>query len=369
MPELYIGLMSGTSADAIDAALLDFEPPVPKLLATQSLALAPDIRRRIRTLDDGPRALRALGQLDTEMGELFAEASLRLIRKAGVSPKKITAIGSHGHTVYHHPHGDHPFSMQIGDPNVITVRTGICTVADFRRRDVAAGGQGAPLLPAYHALLLRTDNEDRAVVNIGGIANLTVLPRAQEHPILGFDTGPGNTLLDAWVARHRGTLMDENGAWAADGKVDKTLLSRLLGDDYFTQAPPKSTGPEYFNLAWLDGRLSGRPVAEDVQATLAALTAKAVADAVSRRAASTERLLVCGGGVHNTFVLHQLADALPGCLVESTAAHGVDPDWIEACAFAWFAKQTLEGRPGNLPSVTGAERLVVLGGIYRSSEC
>jgi anhydro-N-acetylmuramic acid kinase len=253
--------------------------------------------------------------------------------------------------------------MQLGDPNLIAERTGITTVADFRRRDVAAGGHGAPLLPALHAALLASPTESRAVLNLGGIANLTLLPTT--GAVRGFDTGPANALLDAWCQRHTGAAFDADGAFAARGQVDVALLEALRSDPWFALPPPKSTGREQFHLAWLDARAGGssrRP--EDVQATLLALTAHSIADALLSAQPDTRRLLACGGGVHNPRLLLAISRQLPGMIVESTAAHGVDPDLVEAMGFAWLARQTLAGRPGNLPSVTGARGPRVLGAIH-----
>jgi len=296
-----------------------------------------------------------------------------LLAVAGVDARDVVAIGSHGQTIRHRPagaayDGQHPFTWQIGDGNVIAERTGITTVADFRRRDVAAGGHGAPLLPALHAALLRSPDESRAVLNLGGIANLTLLPRAsQDSPgdVRGFDTGPANALLDAWCERHTGARFDADGAFAARGRVDDGLLAQLLADHWFAQPPPKSTGREQFHLDWLQARLGQASRApEDVQATLLELTAATIADALRATQPGTTRVLACGGGVHNPRLLERIAARLPGVVVESTAVHGVDPDFVEAMGFAWLARQTLASRPGNLPSVTGARAPRVLGAIH-----
>jgi len=253
--------------------------------------------------------------------------------------------------------------MQLGDASIIAERTGITTVADFRRRDVAAGGHGAPLVPAFHAAIFRDPNESRAILNIGGIANLTLLPIS--GPVRGFDTGPGNGLMDAWCLRQRGERYDRGGAFAASGRVDPQLLSRLLAEPWFALPPPKSTGRDQFHLDWLEAMSSGLQLApEDVQTTLCELTARTIADALHATQATTERLLVCGGGVHNTALMIRLAEALPELSVQSTAVLGVDPDFVEAMAFAWLARETLAGRPGNLPEVTGARGLRVLGAIH-----
>jgi anhydro-N-acetylmuramic acid kinase len=286
-----------------------------------------------------------------------------LMQEAGVSAAEVAAIGSHGQTLRHGPTGPHPFTMQLGDASVIAERTGVRTVADFRRRDVAAGGQGAPLVPAFHAAMFGGSGEDRAVLNLGGIANITLLPGA--GPISGFDTGPGNGLMDAWVLHHHGERYDRGGALAARGAVDEALLRRLLDEPWLSLPPPKSTGRDLFHHGWLQSRLGGeeRAVA-DVQATLCEFTACTVMQALRAALPNCRRLLVCGGGVHNPALRAALAAQWPGLVIESTAAHGLDPDFVEALAFAWLARETLAGRPGNLPAVTGARGLRVLGAIH-----
>lgn len=366
MTQLFIGLMSGTSMDAADAALVDFGGTQPKLLATHSTPLPAGLRGALFALCvPGPNEIERMGELDSRLGEIFADGALALLKKAGVKAAEIIAIGSHGQTVRHQPAGPYPFTLQIGNPALIAHRTGITTIADFRRADIAAGGQGAPLAPAFHNAVLRSAQQDRAVVNIGGMANITVLPKGTQQSVTGFDTGPGNVLLDAWAERHLGQRMDEDGRFAASGKVSENLLGALLRDDYFSLAPPKSTGREHFNMAWLDAVLKnyGNVSAQDVQATLCELTAATITDAVKKYAPTTQELLVCGGGARNTHLMQRLRARLQPCTVESTEQYGVSPGWMEAMAFAWLAKQTLEGKPGNLPSVTGAKRAVVLGTI------
>jgi anhydro-N-acetylmuramic acid kinase len=357
----FLGLISGTSADGIDAALVRFEPRL-EVLAARTHALPDDLRARVLALARSEAAvtLDGLGHLDTEIGECFADAALALLREAGVDAGAVAALGSHGQTVCHRPDGPHPFTLQIGDPNVIAECTGITTVADFRRADLAAGGQGAPLLPALHAAVLADPATPRAILNLGGIANVTLLVPGQ--PVLGFDTGPANCLMDAWSQRVRGTARDEGGAWARSGRVDKALLGRLLDDPYFTAAPPKSTGREVFNLDWLDARLPRDLAPEDVQATLLQLTVRSIADALQPHAIA--ELYGCGGGVHNDALMDALHVALPGVKVETTAVLGLSPDFVEAVGFAWLARARLQGLPGNLPSVTGARGPRVLGGIY-----
>jgi anhydro-N-acetylmuramic acid kinase len=364
----YIGLMSGTSADGIDAALVSIDDGRLAPVATRLHPLPGDVREEIHALtQSGPNEVERLGALDSRLGELFAEAALALLRQADLPAKSVRAIGSHGQTVRHRPRGPHPFTLQIGDPTVIAERTGITTVADFRRRDLAAGGHGAPLVPAFHAAQFRSASRCRAVLNIGGIANVTYLPAASSEPALGFDTGPGNTLLDAWIRQHRGLEHDTDGEWAASGRLNDEMLQRLLADPYFALPPPKSTGREHFNLAWLAAalaRLDHAPAAADVQATLLELTAHSAAQAMRGFLARVDEVYVCGGGSHNRRLVAALARHLEGIPVQTTAALGLAPDWVEACAFAWLAHQNLEGRPGNLPSVTGARHPVVLGAIY-----
>ncbi len=367
MPSLYIGLMSGTSMDAADAALVDFSFTPPKLIATQHNQLDAELRAALLALCvPGPNEIERMAELDARLGELFAETALALLKKSGVSATTIQAIGSHGQTVRHQPTGPYPFSLQIGNPALIAQRTGITTIADFRRADIAAGGQGAPLVPAFHNAVFRSPEHDRVIVNIGGIANITVLPKHAKQPAIGFDTGPGNVLLDAWAERHLGKRMDEDGRFAASGKVHEALLNTLLHDDYFSLAPPKSTGREHFNSAWLDVALQQDAdiSAQDVQATLCELTTASIANAIQKYAPVTTEVLICGGGAHNVHLMQRLRARLKPCSVESTEKYDISPDWVEAMAFAWLAKQTLEGKPGNLPSVTGAKHAVVLGGIY-----
>jgi anhydro-N-acetylmuramic acid kinase len=267
--------------------------------------------------------------------------------------------------VRHRPSARHPFTLQIADPNIIAARTGITVVADFRRRDMALGGQGAPLVPAFHRFAFGHPSEDRLLANIGGIANLTLLPAVGD--VRGFDTGPGNVLLDAWSREHLHAAYDAGGAYASSGRLDEALLARLLTDAYFSAAPPKSTGPEHFNRIWLANALGGvKRKPEDVAATLCELTARSIAADVLRHAPTARQLFVCGGGAHNDCLLARLAANLPQAKVASTAAIGLHPDWVEAAGFAWLARETLMGRPGNLPAVTGAAKAVVLGGIYRA---
>lgn len=362
-PSIYLGLMSGTSMDSMDGALVDFSANTPRLLATRTKPFDPSLRQQLLELCQTP-AHPALGLLDQQLGEQFAQLALELLKQTGIDVEQVRAIGSHGQTVFHQPpaNGQNGFSVQIADPNVIAYRTGITTVADFRRRDMAAGGQGAPLVPAFHRAVFHAANRDRIIVNLGGMANITILPASGK--VTGFDTGPGNVLLDGWINRHLNKPYDENGQWAASGNINQELLDRWLREPYFHRAPPKSTGRELFNMEWLDRHIDSALKPADVQATLTALTARSIADAIASHASSTQEIFVCGGGAHNTQLIKQLG-AYTRLPVESTSALGMNPQWVEAVAFAWLAKQAMEGKTGNLPEVTGARHAVTLGGIYR----
>jgi len=365
----YIGLMSGTSMDSIDAALIRIGNRQLHTIATHSHPWPEKLRQRLLKLRMEPRvSLKELGELDVLCGRTFATATERLLESSGLPATEIAAIGSHGQTLYHHPHPPAPFSMQVGDPNIIAQRTGITTVADFRRRDMAAGGQGAPLVPLFHQEVFRHPSSNRAILNIGGIANLTLLP-AHGGPVQGFDSGPGNCLMDQWCMLKLDQPFDRNGYWANQGQADEGLLSTLLQDPYFEQPPPKSTGTEYFSLQWLERHLQAFPelAAEDIQATLLALTAESIADAIDRWAPKTREVLVCGGGSHNQRLMMLLEKALGPIELSTTERAGIHPDWVEAIAFAWLAARTLAGETGNLPSATGATESVILGAIIHSN--
>ncbi len=356
--------------DAIDAVCVDFDGQFPRLVATHGHPISADIRDSVLGITAGvPHDYHLVAVLDVRIGELFAEAALAVMEKAGAAPASIRAIGSHGQTVLHRPNGDWPYTAQIGDPNIIAERTGITTVADFRRRDVAAGGQGAPLVPAFHQAVFWSSAVNRLVVNIGGMSNITVLSQDPSVPVVGFDTGPGNVLLDAWASVHRGAPLDEGGRWAAQGQIHLPLLQELLQDDYFSLPPPKSTGRERFNVSWLQEKLARLPVSvapENIQRTLCELTVTSLKHAITQYADPPREVLICGGGAHNPLIMAGLSQSLPGSPVYSTERYGLPPDWVEAVAFAWLAERTLAGLPGNLPSVTGARRSVVLGAVYRA---
>ena len=367
MPDLFIGTLSGTSVDGIDAALVRFAPG-PALVASHSLKFPEDLRRELLALGvPGANEIDRLGRADVRLGRLFAQAVNGLLQHAGIAPREIAAIGSHGQTIRHRPGGEAPFTLQIGDPSIIATDTGIPVVADFRRKDMALGGQGAPLVPAFHEAVFRQPGADRVIVNIGGIANLTVLPSDAARPLLGFDTGPGNTLLDGWCRRCLNEPMDRDGAFAASGRPHPVLLAALLGDAYFKQTPPKSTGPEYFSTDWLQRHLDtlGPLAPADVQATLLELTARSIAGAIRHLPGLVRPdVFLCGGGAHNGALVTALRKHLPGSRVAATDTLGVAGDWVEAMAFAWLARQRLLERSGNCPLVTGATRPAVLGGLW-----
>ncbi len=365
MTDYYIGLISGTSMDGIDAALVSFESAAAKLRETHEFQYPAELRTRLLKAIRNPQqcSVDDVGDLDQQVGACFLEASIALAQKAGVDLAEINAIGSHGQTLRHQPDAAHPFTLQIGDPSVIAAGTGVTTVADFRRADMARGGQGAPLAPVFHEFLFRAQGTHRVVLNIGGIGNITVLP-ADESNTTGFDTGPGNTLLDAWIGRHRGDAYDRGGTWGSSGTANEPLLRRLLADPYFKKVPPKSTGFEYFNLDWLDAAGATALEPADVQATLCDLTAASIANAIRDAAPDTSEVFVCGGGVHNDALMQSLGAAMPEIAIASTAKSGMEPDWVEAATFAWLAMRTLNGQTGNLPAVTGASSAAILGAVY-----
>jgi len=358
--------MCGTSVDGIDAALVDMAPATPpRLRAAQTFALDPNLRGEVLALSQQETVVSPdrIARLDHALGLAFAQAAIDLIRIHQISVDEVMAIGSHGQTLRHSPSGASPFTWQIGDPSIICERTGITTVADFRRRDVAAGGQGAPLMPAFHRALLSHVEDDVAVLNLGGIANVSLIPRHDR--VTGFDTGPANGLMDAWAERHTGEAFDRDGAFAATGRVNADVLAKLLRDPYFELPPPKSTGRDRFHLGWLEPQITGstlRP--QDVQATLLELTVVSITAALNDYLPKARRLYACGGGVHNRRLMQRLRECLHPMQVLTTAALGIDPDFVEAAGFAWLARQTLIGLPGNLPDVTGACGERVLGAIY-----
>ena len=371
---LYVGLMSGTSVDAIDCALVSCQGCEAEVLTTYEYPIPQRLKNEIAALSQpGANEIERMGVLDRELGGLFASAALSLLKNAHVDPGEVAAIGTHGQTIRHRPasvaENTQPgFTLQIGDPNTIAETTGITTVADFRRRDVAAGGEGAPLAPAFHAATLSAEGVNRAIVNIGGIANVTLLKG--NELLAGFDTGPGNTLLDHWIQENRGEECDRGGRWSAAGNIDEQLLKRLLNHPFFSLTGPRSTGKEAFNLPWLKKQL-GQSTAitpGDVQTTLVEFTAKSIALAIKHHALLPTEIFVCGGGAHNTHLMQRLAVHAEPARLDTTAALGLDPDWVEAAAFAWLACQTLASSAGNAPVVTGAAGERILGGIYPGGE-
>lgn len=359
---LYLGVMSGTSLDGLDIALIEQGEQL-KLLATHYLPMPADLRQQLLALcASGPDEIARAALAENRWASLAAEGIQQLLKTQGLQPDAIRAIGSHGQTIRHEP--ARGFTVQIGNPALLAELTGITVVADFRRRDVAAGGQGAPLVPAFHETLFGRLGQRLAVLNVGGFSNLSLIEH--DKPVHGFDCGPGNVLLDAWVERKRGQAYDADGAWAATGVVQTDLLDALLSDPFFAGSGPKSTGREVFNLPWLDGHLARMPHYrdEDVQATLLELTARSIIESLRDAQQGTEALLVCGGGARNGALMARLDALLPDARVTSTQAYGVDPDWVEGMAFAWLAHCCLEGIAANRPSVTAAKGLRILGAIY-----
>ncbi len=365
MSNLYIGLMSGTSADGIDATLSEIGENSINVIAHLEVPHTQSLRQQILDLcHPGDNEIDRLGRLDQQLGKAFADAANALLSQANITPKQIKAIGSHGQTVRHRPDGDNQFTLQIADANQIVQRTGITTVADFRRRDMAAGGQGAPLAPAFHQAAFSSNGKNRAVVNIGGISNVTILEGKQLTA--GFDTGPGNGLMDGWIKRHKQVNFDRDGEWAKAGSVNDALLQQLLQHPFLSKAAPKSTGREDFHLDWLDTQLtiqSNSASAADVQATLLEYTAQTIHQHIEKVAAVIDEIYICGGGALNKTLMTRLQQ-LSHCPLMDTSVMGVDPQQVEGAAFGWLAHQTLARASGNNPVVTGAKQAVILGGIY-----
>ncbi|AWS51440.1 MULTISPECIES: anhydro-N-acetylmuramic acid kinase [Providencia] len=360
----YIGVMSGTSLDGVDVVLAAISDKFVAEQSSLSVAFPIGLKKRILDICQGQvTTLSEVGKIDRELGSLYADAINQLLTQTGLTSEDIIAIGCHGQTVWHEPDGEQPFTMQLGDNNRIAALTGITTVGDFRRRDMAYGGQGAPLVPAFHLAVLGHSTEKRIVLNIGGIANVTaLLPGAY---VKGYDTGPGNMLMDTWSWRIKQKAFDKDGEWASRGQVDHALLKAMLSDPYFRRSSPKSTGREYFNTQWLEQHLAHFPSisVDDVQATLCELTAASIAEQVLL-CGGCERLIVCGGGAKNIFLMQRMAALLPGIEVAPSDKFGLSGDDMEALAFAWLAARTISGLSGNLASVTGASQETVLGAIY-----
>ena len=364
MPQLYLGLMSGTSIDGVDVALVDFSGSHPRLLDCKTFPFPSSLCDELHQLcSPTENEIELMGRADRAVAEVFAEASLQLLKDNYVRPDQIKAIGSHGQTIRHIPFGQHSFSLQIGDPNTLAVLTGIDVIADFRRKDIALGGQGAPLVPAFHKAVFSNHIQSRVVINIGGIANITYLPKHDSDDIIGYDTGPGNTLLDVWCKLHTGHNYDEKGQWAAQRSADPELLQLLCNHPYFLLPAPKSTGREQFNLPWLQQNLSSINRYIDpqvVQATLVMLTTCTIAKQVLQFK-DVEQVYVCGGGVRNEFLIEELESELHECELFTTDELGVEADAVEAMAFAWLAYAHINKIQGSVASVTGASRGAVLG--------
>lgn len=352
--------------DAMDAVLVDLASSFPLLKHHVSIPLSEPLKKSLLALcQPGDDEITRMALADIQVAQISAQAVNRLLKEAAVPASEIQAISNHGQTIRHLPAIGN--TLQIGSPSHIAEMTGILTVADFRRRDMAAGGQGAPLAPAFHEAVFRHPEQTRVILNIGGMANISILPKSISLPTSGFDTGPGNVFMDYWNRQHQSTPYDSNGDWASNGNIDKTLLRAFLSDDYFSTKPPKSTGREYFNPEWLDKYLSTQSThlaPADIQATLMELTAHSISEAINHYATDCQELFVCGGGTYNTALLKRLSDHLPNITVSNTCKLGLAPEWVEAVAFAWLAKQTLLGLTGNLPSVTNAKGKRILGGIY-----
>jgi anhydro-N-acetylmuramic acid kinase len=367
MPDtLYVGLMSGTSLDGIDAVAVDFEGESPRVVAQAEYPFPEGLRDQIIKLiaPDWRGGIKEIGLIHAMLGDTYATAVNTLLRNAGISASDIVAIGSHGQTVHHAPEANPGFSLQLGDPSRITEQTGITTIADFRQRDIAAGGEGAPLVPAFHKQVFHSRFSNRVVLNVGGIANITWLPA--EGEILGFDTGPGNTLMDLWIRKHQQVAYDQSGNWAASGQVQTALLNDMLNDPFFSQAPPKSTGRERFNLKWIESFPIQKYSSEDVQATLAELTAISISESITNHAPDCNEAYICGGGSLNSHLIARLKDLAPSIEIATTSILGVPANMVEAMAFAWLARQTINANTGNLSDATGAEGNRILGGIYQA---
>lgn len=363
---LYIGLMSGTSLDGVDAVLVDFSRPKPELIAKYFQAYSDSLLSSVKNLcRNNSVQFNDIGLTDAQLGLFYAEVIDTLLCAANIDATQVRAVGSHGQTVQHDPSSSIPYTIQFGDPTRIVEKMNITVVADFRRRDIAAGGQGAPLVPAFHQSVFHDEHENRAILNIGGISNITYLSSDICEAVIGFDCGPGNTLLDQWCQLHFNKAYDNKGELCKSGTVNSTLLHSLLSDIYFQRPYPKSTGPEYFNLDWLANHAASNSCSKlDTLTTLCELSATTIADSLNVLPSVT-RVLVCGGGTHNEFLIQRIKARITVPL-ETTTNYGIHPDWVEATAFAWLAKQTIEGKTGNLPSVTGANKAVILGAIYPS---
>ncbi|HUX89111.1 MAG TPA: anhydro-N-acetylmuramic acid kinase [Gallionellaceae bacterium] len=361
--ELYVGIMSGTSLDGIDTALLDFSGSAPRLLATHYQAYPEALKETLLALHHPMQnELHHTLLIANELAQGYATAVHSLLLAADVRPNQVRAIGCHGQTIRHRPAAG--YTVQLGNAALLAELSGITVVNDFRSRDIAAGGQGAPLVPAFHHKMLRHSDIHRVIVNIGGISNLTNLPPGQVTS--GFDCGPGNLLMDAWIKQHLGQSYDRDGAWAATGTVIPALLHALLDEPYMLATPPKSCGRDLFNMRWLEQKLHGDEAPADVQATLLALTGEAISAAILRYCLGAKEVYLCGGGAHNLALINYLEKELVNCRIQLTDQLGIEADWLEAIAFAWLAQQTLQGNCANLPEATGARHPCILGAIYQA---
>jgi len=366
---LFIGTMSGTSMDGIDIVLASISNSQFKTIASYSEDFPDSFKNRLSALcTPGDDEIERCGRLDIEFGLFTATAINTLLKRERLKPEDIKAIGSHGQTIRHRPDANHAFSWQIGNPSTIADQTGITTIADFRMADMAAGGQGAPLVPAFHQAVFASHDQQRVIVNIGGISNITVLCPDNKPHITGYDTGPGNTLLDQWIQENKQENYDKNGNWGRSGTLIPELLNQMKQDPYIEKKPPKSTGREHFNLSWIQSLLmrlahENSYTAEDIQHTLTEFTAQTIAQDIKANCSNCD-IFLCGGGINNQFLMERLNILLPTHPIKTTASIGIDPQQVEAAAFAWLASQTLAGLPGNIPEVTGARKAKVLGGIY-----
>ncbi|MDP2829000.1 MAG: anhydro-N-acetylmuramic acid kinase [Sulfuricellaceae bacterium] len=362
-PLLYVGLMSGTSLDGVDAVLVQFEGMNQKLIHTKFLPFDENLRTELLALNQaGFNELERTALAGNALATLYARAVHELLSERSIAATEISAIGCHGQTVRHRP--DLGFTSQIGNAALLAELTDITVVADFRSRDIAAKGQGAPLVPAFHAAAFSSTKLNRVIINIGGVSNLTWLPT--NGKVTGFDCGPGNLLLDSWIQKQKGVSYDKDGTWASTGKIIPDLLHHLLDHDFFSRPPPKSTGRDEFHADWLATHLDGTEPPADVQNTLVELSARALSMAIQKHCSDTDEIFLCGGGAHNTALTSRLKTLLPGIPIQLTDKLGVGADWVEGAAFAWLAKRAMEGLPGNLPEVTGANGPRVLGAIHKS---
>lgn len=366
--EKYIGLMSGTSLDGVDAVVVETNGTKINLLGHADFPMDPQLKADLLAVCTGQQTnLKVIGEIDHRLGHLFTDATLHLLHSLNLKPEDITAIGSHGQTVFHSPDAQYPFTMQLGDSNIIAAKTGINTVADFRRKDMALGGQGAPLVPAFHHTLFGKPESTHVILNIGGISNISILQK--DSPVIGYDTGPGNMLMDAWITEHQQVSYDKDGDWARSGAIIDELLINLKQHSYFARPYPKSTGRELFNLDWFSQYIENTPyLPQDVQATLLEFTVSTIVDQVLKfHVGGNAKLLVCGGGAHNQYLMERLQFHLPKWAVVTTNDYNVDSDNMEAMAFAWLAHQRIHDLPSNEPDVTGASRYASLGVIYPAS--